>query len=152
MYFTMTENVYPLQLLAPASRSAATYNSDAVAVDKSNRAMFALDVGAITATGTLACKLQEADDDGTGAPGTFTDVTNGGWTTLTQSPDNSNNLYVIDCDVSKRKKWIRVNAVVATAASVFGVTVVTGFGPLIPMPVPGKNGTAGGGASIVKSI
>jgi len=89
-----------------------------------DRSAWVLPVGIATGTTpTLAVKLQEADDNGAGAPGSFADVTNATFTVTGGTNDNS--VFAIDVDNTKRKQWMRF---VFTPA---GTTPVFPIGPLV---------------------
>ena len=74
-----------------------------------------LNVGTITATGTLDVKIQESDD-----ATNWTDWTGGAFTQVTPATDNA----IFEKAYTGTKNYIRTVAKVSLAAAVFGTTVI----------------------------
>jgi uncharacterized phiE125 gp8 family phage protein len=103
------------QALTPASRNAGTYTS--TGIDLAGKlAVVNLNSGENTATGTVDAHIEESDDNAT-----FADWTGGTFTQVTTSNDNA----VQEIQYTGSKRYIRVVAVVANVACVFGVDVIT---------------------------
>ncbi|MGO9622145.1 MAG: hypothetical protein ACLPT6_12160 [Desulfobaccales bacterium] len=82
-------------------------------------ALLILNVGAITATGTIDCKVQESP---TGAPGSFTDVPGAAFSQI-QAGGGSQD-YVGGLLLKNRQRFLQVILTPATAASVAGVNMI----------------------------
>jgi uncharacterized phiE125 gp8 family phage protein len=108
------DDVVTYQSLVPASRAANTYTGTAVDV-LGKTAIVNLNSGTNQATGTVDAHIEESDDNIA-----FTDWTGGTFTQVTTANDNA----VQEKQYTGTKQYIRVVAVVATAACEFGVDVV----------------------------
>jgi hypothetical protein len=84
--------------------------------------------GANGAGGTVDIKVQESD---TTTDGDFADVAGAAFTQITEA--NDNNVYVGRLNLVGRKRYLRVVAVVGTAACDFGVEVILGAAKEAPV-------------------
>ena len=111
--------------LDPVSQGAATVTTGWVRASDWYRLLAVLSVGAMTATGTIDAKLQQATDgSGTGAK----DVTGSAITQLTQASGDSNKIVAINLDVSKLDiandfDYVRLSITVAVAASLISAVL-----------------------------
>jgi hypothetical protein len=133
-------NVDVLQALAPAARGAnAAVNGADIDLSGYENALFELNVGTWT-DGTHTPKLQEADDNGSGAPGTYADVaaanTVGTFTPITSAPTASKAYKYGYFKYNTNKRWVRlvVTTSGATTGAVFGATVARGGARNLPLP------------------
>lgn len=113
-----------LNHIPPASRSANTYKG-AVGVNAADcmGVLFTIQCGDGTNTSTLNVKIQESDTD---VDGNYVDIPGAAIAQLTFDAADNKIAYI---DVKTggraagtRKKYLRAVAVVATAATIFGVT------------------------------
>lgn len=111
---TFASDISTTQLLEPMSRTAATYTSSGVSV-AGYRALINLNSGINAATGTVAAHIEESDDNIT-----YTDWSSGTFTTVTTANDQA----VQEKEYTGTKQYIRVVAVVANAACVFGIDLI----------------------------
>jgi hypothetical protein len=81
-----------------------------------------LNVGAITATGTIDCKVQESD---TGATGTFTDLPGAAFTQITDQ--GGGKTYVGGIKVKNRKRFLQMVLTPGTAASVASADMILSY-------------------------
>lgn len=122
-----TEATSPLAHISPQSATAATYTSGWVDMDLWNNVVAKLFVGTISSSGTVAFKLEQATTSG--GAGTK-DITSKAATGLTQTPtDNSNSIIEINCrademDIQNNFRYLRMNVVTATAASLLAGEVL----------------------------
>jgi len=123
----LNSHISVAQTLAPAVH-AATANGADVDLANYDAAVLVFDVGVVTAN-DLVLTVQEADDDGAGAPDTYANVAaanlDGTIPTLTTATDEA----VTTVGYIGNKRWIR--AVVTdggTGSASFGVAVVRGKG------------------------
>lgn len=125
----ITHSLKPVLALAPAAKTA-TGNGLDVDLSGFEAAVFHLVVGTVT-DGTHTPKLQEADDNGSGAPGTYSDVAAAGminsFTALTTGAGNGGSA-VQEVGYIGSKRWVRIVVTVsgATTGGVYGATVVLG--------------------------
>jgi hypothetical protein len=121
----MSDNLVPqylqtpiLAVISPQSASAGTYTSGWVSMATVSRVYAALAIGAITGSGTVNAKLQQASDSGgTGAK----DVTGAAMTEIVGSA-NSNQRVTIEVrqaqlDVANNFTHVRLSVTTAVAAS-----------------------------------
>jgi len=113
----LTANSKVFQVIKPQS-SSATVTSAAVDLSGYNEAMIVLSCGTTTATGTLDVKVQSSATTG----GTYADITGAAFVQVT--PSNDDAVYVARVRVAPSKPFIKVVAVAATAASLYGVEAV----------------------------
>lgn len=104
---TPSEHIGVFPLLDPESRTADT-NSASVDCRGYEEAMFITHLGAhdrTTGDETLDIELEESDDDST-----FTDVADASFTQIGNVVPNATkgNAYVLNVDLSKRKRYLRV--------------------------------------------
>lgn len=131
----ITEKMGILDTIDPASRAAGTVTSGWIAAKDYVQFLALITVGAMTATGTLDAKIQQASDSsGTGVK----DVTGKLITQLTAAGTDSNkqvaiNLRPEDLDANNSFTHFRLSVTVATAASIYGA-VVLGAGPRYGTP------------------
>lgn len=107
-----------VQSVRPQSVSG-TVNGQEVDTAGYDEAMIVLDVGAITATGTLDVKVQETDTSGSG----YADVASAAFSQKVTATQNAVYVARLKCD-GARKRYIRIVAVQATAAVLAGCSVV----------------------------
>lgn len=125
----LAHNILPSLALAPQASTATRNGLD---IDRSGyeALSFHLVSGTIT-DGTHTPKLQEADDNGSGAPGTYSDVAAanliGSFTALTTGAGNGGSA-VQEVGYIGGKRWVRVVMTVsgATTGGVYGGTAVLG--------------------------
>lgn len=118
---TFTGDVTTTQSITPGLHAAASYTGAAVDV-LGYIAMAVLNAGACGTSGTISAKMQESDDQIT-----WTDVTAGAFTTVTEANDNA----VQELAYTGIKQYIRVYAAVANAPCSFGADIVTKTGDAI---------------------
>ncbi|HEV8360896.1 MAG TPA: hypothetical protein VGR28_10620 [Candidatus Thermoplasmatota archaeon] len=122
-------SVSPKSTIVPASRTASVNGTD-VDLHGFEDATVVINTGAIGG-GTWTPKLQEADDNGSGAPGTYADVAAadlaGGWQGLTAGDLAANTVSFVG--YRGTKKWLRavVTAGGSPAATFFSATVSRGL-------------------------
>jgi hypothetical protein len=127
----MSENLVPqylqtpvLAVISPQSASAGTYTSGWVAMAAIARAYAVLSIGAITGSGTVNAKFQQASDSsGTGAK----DVTGAAMTEIVGSA-NSNEQVTIEVrqaqlDVANNFTHVRLSVTTAVAASLISAVI-----------------------------
>lgn len=116
---SMADNLASAQSIAPGSHViAAAYSLAGSSVDVLGyRVLVELAAGACGAGGSVAVKLQESDD-----AATWTDVSAGAFTTVTEANDNATQ----ELAYSGTRRYIRAVATVAGAACEFGVSVLKG--------------------------
>lgn len=109
MKFTSHQFAKAGMTLEPAVYSAAS--TDGANVDKGTHreAIVSLLVGAAVGAGTVDVKLQEADDDGAGAPDTYADIVGAVFAQVAAANDHA--LFVGSLDLTQRKRWLRAVAV-----------------------------------------
>lgn len=121
--------------LAPAAKTA-TGNGLDIDLSGYEAVAFNLVTGTIT-DGTHTPKLQEADDNGSGAPGTYADVAAAGligaFTALTTGAGNGGSA-VQEVGYIGGKRWVRIVVTVtgATTGGVYGATAVYGKARNLP--------------------
>lgn len=106
-----------VQALKPQSVSGAVVGGS---IDCSNadEVDVVLDVGTITATGTLDCKVQESAAADTGQA----DISGAAFTQCT--PSNDETVYVGRIKMNGRKRYLNVVVTQATAAALAGVMFI----------------------------
>jgi hypothetical protein len=110
--------------IAPQSASAGTYTSGWVAMATLGRAYAVLNIGAITGSGTVNAKFEQASDSGgTGAK----DIAGIAMTQITGSA-NSNKQVTLEVrpaqlDVANNFTHVRLSVTTAVAASLISATV-----------------------------
>ena len=114
-----------LGVISPQSASAGTYTSGWVAVATLGRVYAALNIGAITGSGTVDAKIQQASDSsGTGAK----DVSGTSMTQIVGSA-NSNKQVTIEVrpaqlDMANNFTHVRLSVTTATAASLISAILL----------------------------
>lgn len=116
----LLEDVKCVQSVRPQSVTGAV-NGQEIDTAGYDEALIILDVGAITATGTLDVKMQETDTSGSG----YADIASAAFSQKTNATQNTMYVARLKLD-SPRKRYIRVVATQATAAVLAGVSVVLG--------------------------
>lgn len=114
-------------VLDPVSQAAATVTTGWVDASKFQAYLAILNVGAMSAGGTVDAKLQQAtDSSGTGAK----DVTGKAITQLTQAGTDSNKQVLINLnpsqhlDIDNNFDYFRLSVTVAVAASLISANVL----------------------------
>src|SRR5690242_19740977 len=123
------------QAFVPAAKTATANGLD---IDTSGyeAATFYLNVGVVT-DGTHTPKLQEADDNGSGSAGTYSDVAAAGlirsFTALTTGAGNGGSA-VQEVGYIGGKRWVRIVMTVsgATTGAVYGATCALGKARNLP--------------------
>lgn len=97
MLGNITNSIYWKKILGntAAGQDGAEVDGDAIDARGYDRALFILELGAVTATGKVALQIQESAD-GT----TFDDITGAGFAATTAT-DKSDNTIMIDVPVTK---------------------------------------------------
>lgn len=85
-----------------------------------HHALVVVNSGLNGSSGTAAITVTECDTVG----GTYTPVTGAAFTTITEALDN--NVYVGYLNLRPRKRYLKISAVIGTAACDLGVTVLLG--------------------------
>lgn len=118
-----------VQTIEPAAYTATETGTD-VDLANVNAAAVAIIVGAVTDSG-FSFEVQEADDDGTGSPGTYAAVAD---TDLDGTePTTAVASAVTEIGYHGIKRWLRVVATdTGTGNAVFGVAVIRGRGRVKP--------------------
>lgn len=117
---TAHEAVKGVRVVKAAAHGAGAVNGPNIDKTGFGEALFSVSLDDMGAAGTATFKVQEADDDGLGAPAAYTDVTGGGFLAVKSAVG----YFVGRVNLERRKKWIRgVLTVAANAvdASVAGV-------------------------------
>ena len=128
MKFSLHQFVKALVGLPADNHAAGTVNGPAIDRIGFEEALLAVNSGANGTGGTVDIKVQEAD---TTTSGDFTDVTGAAFTRITESNDNT--VYAGRLNLVGRKRYLRVVAVVGTAACDFGVEVILGAAKELPV-------------------
>jgi hypothetical protein len=108
-----------LQGLAPVSASSGAQNGAVIDTTDYEGVVFILEVGVMTATGTLDMKIQRSAALAFGSP---TDITGAALTQLLAASGGSK-CYAIAVPTPSQQ-YVRCVVTPATAASVFGVTAI----------------------------
>jgi hypothetical protein len=121
----LAENATVTKVLDPVSQSAGSPTTVWIPMQGFKRAVFILQVGAMTTNSTVDMKLQTAESDsGTGA----NDVTGAAITQLTEAGTDDNKVVAIDINfeeaVSDSDTHIGAIITVATAASLLSATCI----------------------------
>ena len=115
-------------VIDPDAYAAATYLTAAVDMSDFDQLLGIISVGDMGSNATLDAKFVQA----TTAGGTYSNVTGGAITQLTQgSPDDSNQQVLINLkgsDLSDGYRYVKLSVTIATAACDAGAMVL-GFGP-----------------------
>lgn len=135
----LAHDILPVLALAPQASTASRNGLD---IDRSGYEAldFHVMVGTIT-DGTHTAKLQEADDNGSGAPGTYTDVAAaaliGAFSAMTTGGGNGGS-NVHEVGYIGGKRWVRIATTVsgATTGGVYGATAVYGRARHQPLTLP----------------
>jgi hypothetical protein len=132
--------------IAPQTLNNARLNSDAVDMQKSRRAIFILQIGAVTGGGSISAWLQESADNSTWtANDTAGSFSNSGGNNVSQTGlTTSNKTYTFEVRASQLttgKRYVRLQIKETGSQNVL-VTVV-GFGDEgVEKPNNANNGTA----------
>ena len=120
-----------VQALAPASQSVATHNGDAVDTKGFKEALFILNAGVASATGTADVKVQECAT----SDGQYADIEGAAFTQITTANDVA--IYQGRVRITPtRKRYLRAVAVVGTDVVVLGVAVILGDAQNLPAAEP----------------
>jgi hypothetical protein len=107
--------------LDPASESAGTVNSTGIDASKFRRILYEVQIGNVTATGTLTLSLQSAAASNFATPHTIT-----GSALPAQSTSNTRATLEVMADTIAQQnpgdRYVRLVAVVANAAIIYGAT------------------------------
>ena len=110
-----------------ASVVASTVNTSSVDCKDADAALFAISVG--TLTGTVDVKLQESDDDAT-----FTDISGAAFAQFTSSRHEGT--FIGGLNLGERKRYIRANIVIASAAAIYAADFITTSNRELPVTQP----------------
>lgn len=128
MQGTSGEVLRPERAVAPDAHGVGTVNGADIDISGFSECAFHLDVGTVGASGTVDAKVQEAADDGSGSPDTYSDVAG---TTITQITA-TDKTALISLNAEKRKKFLRLVVTVGTAASDLAATAIKSRGKYQP--------------------
>lgn len=128
MKFSLHEFLKAVVGIASDNHAAGTVNGSAIDRVGFEEALVVVNSGANGTGGTVDIKVQEAD---TTTSGDFTDVTGANFTQITES--NDNNVYAGRLNLIGRKRYLRVVAMVGTAACDLGVDVILGAAKELPV-------------------
>ena len=106
------------QLFDPTKAAVDTHTSDAVSVRPAYQTLIIVNVGAVLTTSTLDVKLTECDTAG----GVYTDVPGGAFAQFHK--DRDDRVETARVISTKRKKFMKVVAVVANNNANFSVTAL----------------------------
>lgn len=107
-------------VLGAAGSAVATVTGAAINTAGYAAALVVLAAGAFTATGTLACKVQDSADGSTD----WQDVSGAAFTGLIDSTDVTCKVGRLKLDGNNVRQYIRIVTVVGTAAAPHGVSVI----------------------------
>ncbi len=108
------------------NHAAGTHNGTGIDRKGFEEALIVVNSGVNGSSGTVDIKVQESSDNST-----FTDISGAAFTQITES--NDNNVYAGRLNLDPISRYIRVVAVVATAACDFGVDVILGAPKQLPV-------------------
>lgn len=119
------------QGLAGDNHAVGTHNGAAIDMKGFHEALVVLNAGPVGTSGTVDVKVQECDTSG----GTYADIAGAAFTQVVAANDEAIYQGRIRITAS-RKRYIRVVAVVGTAACDFGVAVLKGEAVDLPAATP----------------
>ncbi len=106
--------------LAPVSKSAGTTTSSAIDLTGYSNASLLVNIGVISSSGTVDCKVQASDASG----GSYADITGAAITQATQAGSGSGTNQLVDFEIPAGKPFVKTVLVNATAAAVQGVYII----------------------------
>ena len=109
-----------VQALAPVSKSAGTTTSSAIDLTGFSKASLLVDIGVISSSGTVDCKVQASATSG----GSYADITGAAITQATQAGGDSGSQQLVDFEIPVGKPFVKTVLVNATAAAVQGVSII----------------------------
>lgn len=114
---SFAEDITTEQSIVPGSHDvAADYSLEGASVEVLGYSVLVnLDAGTCGASGTVDVKLQDSDDETT-----WTDVTDGAFTQVTEANDNA----IHEKAYTGTRRYLRVVATIATAACEFAVSII----------------------------
>ena len=127
MDFTLHQFAKAVVGIVANNHSASTVNGAAIDRLGFDEALVVVNSGTNGTSGTVDIKIQESEDGSTG----WADVSGASFAQITESNDNT--VYVGRLNLSGRKRYIRVVAVVGTAACAFGVDVILSSAKELPV-------------------
>lgn len=113
-----------------AQSVSGAVNGTAVDTAGYDEALVSVNVGTVSATGTLDVKVQESDASGSG----FADITNAAFTQYT--PSNHQKTEVGRIKLVGRKRYLRVVATQATAAALGSADIILCQAKTLPAQTP----------------
>jgi hypothetical protein len=128
MKFSLHQFLKAVVGLVADNHAVSTVKGSAVDRLGFEEALVVVNSGANGSSGTVDIKVQESD---TTEDGDFVDVTGAAFTQITEA--NDNNVYAGRLNLVGRKRYLRVVAVVGTAACDFGVDVILGAAKELPV-------------------
>ena len=111
MAHTIGDETKVVRAVAPSAGSPGTMTSVEVAAAGYDRCRFIINVGAITATGTLDAYVQSATTSG----GSFANTTSAALTQITDTGGST--IHAIDIPVNSARPFLKLVIVTATAAA-----------------------------------
>lgn len=115
-------------LLDAASVGASTVNTPSVDCKDADAGMFSISIGT-AGLSTVDVKLQESDDDST-----FTDIAGAAFATF--DAGRNEGTFIGGLNLGERKRYIRANIVVATAACIMSANFITTSNRELPVTQP----------------
>lgn len=110
-------------VVAVSGASAGTKNSAGLDCGGMEQATVILTTGTIEATGTLDVTIQDSDDDG--ATDAYANVAGAVFSQKVDADDDMIYLGKIKCNTAGVKRWLRIQAIAATADADYGCVMVS---------------------------
>lgn len=134
-------NVKVAQALAPSAKLTGTINGADIDMSGFESVLFTVDVGVWT-DGTHTLKLQDAPDNGAGAPGAYSDVPaanlHGAFVAITSAgqANQTQKVGYIKYNTSSPARWVRLVSTVAgtTTGAIYGASVALAGARNLPQP------------------
>jgi hypothetical protein len=127
MKFSLHQFLKAVVGIVADNHAAGTVNGAAIDRLGFEEALVVVNSGENGAGGTVDAKVQESEDGSTG----WTDIAGAAFTQITEANDNT--VYAGRLNLVGRKRYLRVVAVVATAACDLGVDVILGAAKQLPV-------------------
>jgi hypothetical protein len=127
MKFSLHQFLKAVTGLVANSHAAGTVNGPAIDRRGFEEALVVVNSGANGTGGTVNIKVQESDVSDSG----FADITGAAFVEITEANDET--VYVGRLNLVGRKRYLRLVAVVATAACHLGAEVVLGAAKQLPV-------------------
>jgi hypothetical protein len=127
MKFSLHQFLKAVTGLVADNHAAGTVNGPAIDRRGFEEALVVVNSGANGTGGTVNLKVQESDASDTG----FADIAGAAFPEITEANDNT--VYVGRFNLVGRKRYLRLVAVVGTAACDLGATVILGAAKQLPV-------------------